>query len=42
MKRHIYLRLKSVPEAREIFLSRFDLKSILPPEEIPTVAAGAG
>ena len=39
MKRHIYLRMKSVPEAREIFLSRFDLKNLLPPEEIPTVAA---
>ena len=39
MKRHIYLRMKSVPEAREIFLSRFDLKNLLPPEEIATVAA---
>ena len=39
MKRHIYLRMKSVPEAREIFLSRFDLKNLLSPEEISTVAA---
>jgi hypothetical protein len=39
MKRHIYLRMKSVPEAREIFLSRFDLRNLLPPEEILTVAA---
>ena len=39
MKRHIYLRMKSVPEAREIFLSRFDLKNLLAPEELPTVAA---
>jgi putative molybdopterin biosynthesis protein len=39
MKRHIYLRMKSVTEAREIFLSRFELKSFLPPEEISTVAA---
>jgi molybdopterin molybdotransferase/putative molybdopterin biosynthesis protein len=39
MQRHIYLRMKSVPEAREIFLSRFDLKNLLPPQEILTVAA---
>jgi putative molybdopterin biosynthesis protein len=39
MKRHIYLRMKSVTEARENFLSRFDLKAMLPPEEIATVAA---
>ena len=39
MKRHVYLNMKSVEEAREIFLSRFDLDSYLPPEEIPTVEA---
>jgi putative molybdopterin biosynthesis protein len=39
MKRQIYLRMKSVTEAREIFLSRFDLKGMLPPEEVATVAA---
>ncbi len=39
MKRHIYLRMKSVAEAREIFLSRFEVDAMLPPEEIPTVAA---
>ena len=39
MKRHIYLRMKSVAEAREIFLSRFDLTAMLPPEEIATVSA---
>ena len=39
MKRHIYLNMKSVEEAREIFLSRFNMDSYLPPEEIPTIAA---
>lgn len=39
MKRHVYLNMKSVEEARAIFLSRFDLDSYLPPEEIPTVEA---
>ena len=39
MKRHIYLNMKSVEEAREIFLSRFDLDPYLPPEEISTAAA---
>jgi putative molybdopterin biosynthesis protein len=39
MKRHIYLRMKSVDEARDIFLSRFDLKAMLPPEESPAAAA---
>ena len=39
MKRHIYLNMKSVEEAREIFLSRFDLDAYLPPEEIATAAA---
>ena len=39
MKRHIYLKMKTVAEAREIFLSRFDLDGFLPPEEIRTVEA---
>jgi putative molybdopterin biosynthesis protein len=39
MKRHIYLNMKPVDEAREIFLGRFDLDAYLPPEEIPTAAA---
>ena len=39
MKRRIYLRMKSVEEARELFLNRFDLKSLLQPEEIPSAAA---
>ena len=30
MKRHIYLKMKTVEEAREIFLSRFDLDGFLP------------
>ena len=39
MKRHIYLKMKTVEEARELFLSRFDPDGFLPPEEIRTVAA---
>ncbi|MCJ7701494.1 MAG: molybdopterin-binding protein, partial [Anaerolineales bacterium] len=39
MKRHNYMQMKSVTEAREIFLSRFDLNAMLPPEEISTMAA---
>ena len=39
MKRHNYRQMKSVTEAREIFLSRFDLNAMLPPEEISTMAA---
>jgi len=39
MKRHIYLRMKSVAEAREIFLSRFTPGTFLPPEGVLTVAA---
>lgn len=39
MKRKIYLKMKSPAEARELFLSRFDLRNFLPPEEIPTVSA---
>ena len=42
MKRHIYLNMKSVEEAREIFLARFDLDTYLPPEEIPTARLWAG
>jgi len=37
MRRHIYLRMKSMAEARELFLSRFDLSGMLAAEEIPTV-----
>jgi putative molybdopterin biosynthesis protein len=39
MKRRIYLRMKSVEEARELFLNRFDMKGMLAPEEIPSAAA---
>lgn len=39
MKRHIYLKMKTVEEAREVFLSRFDLDTFLPAEEIPTASA---
>jgi putative molybdopterin biosynthesis protein len=39
MKRRIYLHMKSPNEARELFLSRFDVKNMLVPEEIATVAA---
>ncbi len=39
MKRHIYLKMTSVAAARELFLSRFDLDTFLPPEEIPTIQA---
>jgi len=39
MKRHIYLHMKSPEEARELFLSRFDLKTLLAPEEVATTAA---
>jgi|UniRef100_A0A7V6A479 putative molybdopterin biosynthesis protein len=39
MKRRIYLHMKSPDEARELFLSRFDGKNMLAPEEISTVAA---
>lgn len=39
MKRHIYLKMKSVSEAREIFLSRFDLNGLVSSEEILTIAA---
>jgi molybdenum cofactor synthesis domain-containing protein len=39
MKRRIYLHMKSLDEARELFLSRFDLAAFLSAEEVPTVAA---
>jgi putative molybdopterin biosynthesis protein len=39
MKRRIYLHMKSPDEARELFLARFDVKKMLAPEEISTVAA---
>jgi molybdenum cofactor synthesis domain-containing protein len=39
MQRRIYLRMKSLEEAREIFLARFDLEALAQREEIPTVAA---
>jgi putative molybdopterin biosynthesis protein len=39
MKRRIYLHMKSPKEARDLFLSRFDLKSMLAPEEVSTVWA---
>ncbi len=39
MKRRIYLHMKSPEEARALFLSRFDLKSMLAPEEVSTVEA---
>jgi len=38
-KRHIYLDMKSVVEARQILLSCVDADSYLPPEEIATTAA---
>ena len=39
MQRRIYLRMQVPEEAREVFLSRFDLASMLAPEKILTVAA---
>ncbi|MDD3580573.1 MAG: molybdopterin biosynthesis protein [Desulfobacca sp.] len=39
MKRHIYLKMKPLEEARRLFLSQFDLDHFLAPEEIPTVEA---
>ncbi len=38
-KRRIYLHMKSPEEARELFLAQFDLKGMLPPEEVATAAA---
>ena len=42
MKRHIYLNMKSVEEAREIFLSRFDLDTIYRPRRFPRPRPWAG
>ena len=39
MKRRIYLSMKSLEEAREVFLSRFDFTAPAGTEEIPTAAA---
>jgi molybdenum cofactor synthesis domain-containing protein len=39
MSRRIYLKMKTLQEAREIFLGRWDLERILAPEMISTVAA---
>ncbi|MEJ5329813.1 MAG: molybdopterin biosynthesis protein [Desulfobaccales bacterium] len=39
MRRHIYLRLTSIEEARELFLAAVDPVALLGTEEIPTVAA---
>ena len=39
MKRHIYLRMKSLEEARELWFARFDLKARRASEEILTMAA---
>jgi putative molybdopterin biosynthesis protein len=39
MKRRIYLHMKSLEEAREIFLSRFDIQALAQVEEISTAAA---
>ena len=39
MKRHIYLRMKSLEEARELWFARFDLKALRASEEILTMAA---
>ncbi|MFA5110398.1 MAG: molybdopterin biosynthesis protein [Desulfobaccales bacterium] len=39
MKRRIYLSMKSLEEAREIWLARFDLEAMAGSEEIPVAAA---
>jgi putative molybdopterin biosynthesis protein len=39
MKRRIYLRMKSLEEARELWFARFDLKALRATEEILTMAA---
>src|SRR3989339_1125214 len=41
MKRRIYLSMKSLAEARELWLSRFDVDAMAQAEEVP-VAAAAG
>ena len=42
MKRRIYLSMKSLAEARELWLSRFDLDAMAAAEEVPVTAARAG
>ena len=39
MKRRIYLSMKSLEEARALWLARFDPKTMLAAKEVPTVAA---
>ena len=39
MKRRIYLSMKSLEEARELWLARFDLAAMAGTEEVSTVAA---
>ena len=39
MKRRIYLSMKSLEEARELWLSRFDLDAMAKAEEVPVTAA---
>ena len=39
MKRRIYLSMKSLAEARELWLSRFDLVAMATAEEVPVTAA---
>src|SRR5665647_1684950 len=39
MKRRIYLSMKSLAEARELWLSRFDLDAMATAEEVPVTAA---
>jgi len=39
MKRRIYLRMKSLEEARELWFARFEPQAPAAPEEVPTVAA---
>jgi len=39
MQRRIYLRMKSLEEARELWLARFEPQTMRTAEEIPTVAA---
>ena len=41
MKRRIYLSMKSLAEARELWLSRFDLEAMAQAEEVPVTAAAA-
>jgi molybdenum cofactor synthesis domain-containing protein len=41
MKRRIYLRMKSLEEAREVWLSRFDVDALAQAEEVPVAAARA-